>query len=404
MRLFILLTLIFSFTQVQAKNCTEEDIEYFLTDDTIALHCETLDINRALYIAQIHENPQYRFKPLVIIATGRVTINSIIAINGELGGWFFKNNPDSLEKHSIPGLGGVPGKKFTNPNCTQLKDCFTPFSADAFRNLGHGSDGISDFTTSPTTGGAGGSLATAGLVPTSSLVTDNNPSAQIVSDWRRLILERQGGRAGGAAFRGQIESYEMGEGGQISYSIEQAIALGGGGGGYIEIRAPEIILTSQGRIYADGGEGAGGGSDSAGYSIKGSGGGGGSGGVIFLNTDHFINEGGILSAVGGDGGQTVNDPNATSGGQGGDGYILIGHLDGEILVTTRSYREVTNQVFNQFTFKPAPEKLDSYMASCSSSRMQESEFPFIMQVLSSFALMSLLMRLRKIRTYNPDRY
>ncbi|MCP4707374.1 MAG: hypothetical protein GY869_02010, partial [Planctomycetes bacterium] len=121
-----------------------------------------------------------------------------------------------------------------------------------------------------------------------------------------------GGSGGGGGARGEY-SYSNGGG-------------GGAGGGSLYIEAlGTLLITSDGEIDADGGEGGDGINQTSGSTTRqGGGGGGGSGGAIYLKAEVVENDGNIHAGYGDRGMSLYN------GGNGGQGRIRV---DAEMLTT-----------------------------------------------------------------------
>lgn len=391
MRFPLLLTLFLSSTMAFGKNCTEEDVKLYMGTDDYELFCDTLTINNPIIFFQDFDVYNFKFKPVIIRSHGEVIINSEINLRGFDGSYFLKSG-SFLDHHTRPGPGGVPGRKFTDPNCSVLQSCFTTFYTENYMFEGMGHDGVSDFASSNNVGGSGASLRTYGEVPTNENFPTGLTPPNIV-DFRTLIHFKSGGRPGGASFYGM---YYNDGGGLGPASFDYYIALGGGGGGYLEISAPKITITSSGVIDVSGGHGING--AEPGFEFQGSGSGGGSGGVVYLNTSHFINvDGGQIIAQGGNRGNTFGS-SSTNGGRGGSGYIIAGYIDGDYNINPQeNLWGDKNWTFQQPQnyFSLPPEQLDSQIESCGASRKTNGfNISFIAQLLCSFALLELLSKLR----------
>ena len=124
---------------------------------------------------------------------------------------------------------------------------------------------------------------------------------------------------------------------------------GGGGGGAVRITAGgDIIVTSTGRISANGGDGGRGKDGVAGH------GGGGSGGAVLLQAygEITIEPGAVVSAVGGSG---SGDGSNTPGGDGGNGRIRFEDSDGVVENSGVAMPEPTLGELSGETRKPPPE-------------------------------------------------
>lgn len=213
-----------------------------------------------------------RNPPVKILATGDVTINGTINLNG------------GDAANSLPGAGGPGG--------------FDGGQGGLANQIGKngggpgGGRGGTPVSTSATGSGGGGGAGylVAGGAGSSNYITSPGGTGGIVYDNER-ILPTIGGSGGGGG--GGTSAYAGGD--------------GGGGGGSLLIASSGTIAIN-GVISAKGGDGV------NGFNNYGGGGGGGSGGSIRLLAN-TISGSGTLSATGGTGG--------TRGGTGSVGRIRI---------------------------------------------------------------------------------
>ena len=222
-----------------------------------------------------------RNMPVTILATGDVTINGTLSINGAdasnslfgAGGpGGFDGGQGGLVKQSGKNGEGPGGGKGGAPNTTQ--DCCSGCGGGAGYLLAGAAGGAYNTTA---LGGAGGSVY-----------------------GNERILPAIGGSGGGGG--GGTSAYAGGDG-------------GGGGGSLVIASSGAIAIT--GAITANGGNGANG---EAHVYYYGGGGGGGSGGSIRLLAN-TLSGNGTLSAVGGTGGYGYGG--TTRGGAGSVGRIRI---------------------------------------------------------------------------------
>jgi hypothetical protein len=123
-----------------------------------------------------------------------------------------------------------------------------------------------------------------------------------------------GGGAGGPAY-GDLESVLQGGSGGAGGTAAAGLDVGGGGGGgAVKLTASSLSIPSSGAIFAEGGNGNGGGFGASG---------GGSGGGILLHAN-TIDVTGLLSAEGGDGG---TGGCCGDGGGGGGGRIAYRYVN-----------------------------------------------------------------------------
>jgi len=215
--------------------------------------------------------------PLTILATGDVTVNGAIGVNGSNGNYL------------IPGAGGLGG--------------FDGGQGGAAYNIGkrgEGPGGGNGGAARPENdnlsgGGGGGGFATAGSTG-GTFYGDTPGGAGGYTYANERIIPSIGGSGGGGA--GGTNTYVGG--------------AGGGGGGAIVI-ASSGTITVVGSITANGGSGANG--DGGNYS---GGGGGGSGGSIRLIANTISGNGTITANSGGGG-----SSGWTPGGAGGTGRIRL---------------------------------------------------------------------------------
>lgn len=223
--------------------------------------------------------------PIIMLATGDVTISGTINVNGSNG-----------STSNTPGAGGPGGYNGGIGGAI--------YSAGR-RGEGSGGGGYGTGSSSCSHaggGGAGGSYASSGS--TGSYASDCNTQASGGAGYgNERTLPLVGGSGGGG-----------GGGSKAGNGV-----AGGGGGGAILI-ASSATITLNGTISANGGAGAGSTISSSG-NASGSGG-GGSGGSIRLIAN-YISGSGSLSANGGSGGTASNYTSYNNGGSGGKGRIRL---------------------------------------------------------------------------------
>jgi hypothetical protein len=266
--------------------------------------CKDVTIAGNLLTANLSDNSL----PLVIKATGTVTISGSISFEGQAGG-------TALAVGGSPGPGGGAGGNYlgnTEAGQPAGRGGFAPTNPGDCSNdpLLENAEG---------SGGGGGGLKAAG------------------SNGRPGVAKTAGGIVFPGGARGNATTFNPGDftlagagGGTGDYGclapnndVGQDPGTGGGGGGGIYIHAAgDVNIT--GPIDAFGG--AGGSANSLG-----GGGGGGSGGVIVIRSKGQIILGGSLDARGGAGG--TNGTASTlegDGGAGAPGVIFLQDLDGVV--------------------------------------------------------------------------
>jgi hypothetical protein len=227
--------------------------------------------------------------PVTILATGDVTINGTLSVNGTNGTYVVQGTG---------GPGGFDGGQGGTPNQNGKR------GAGPGGGVGGTGQGSNNYSGNAGGGGFGASGAT-GSVPGWSGYPAGAAGGAVYANVQLVPLI--GGSGGG------------GGGGSSSYNG----GAGGGGGGAIVI-ASSGTITVAGVITANGGNAANGEtSNCGGYasnSFYGGGGGGGSGGGIRL-VANTITGNGTISAAGGSGGYGCGSQ--TSGGTGGAGRIRL---------------------------------------------------------------------------------
>lgn len=214
--------------------------------------------------------------PVTILATGDVTINGSINLNGSAGNYI------------IPGAGGPGGFDGGQGGAAY---------GIGKRGEGPGGGGGGDACTSQTlysAGGGGGGFGAGGSGGGKSGSCGTNGGAGGNSYSSERVLPAIGGSGGGGA------------GGTIAF-----VGGAGGGGGGAMVIASSGTITVNGTISANGGGGA---TPSSGQSYY-SGGGGGSGGSIRLIAN-TITGNGTITANGGGGGNSYYGGNGGSGAAG----------------------------------------------------------------------------------------
>jgi hypothetical protein len=195
--------------------------------------------------------------PVVLLATGNVTISGTLSVSGSAGG--------TLGRPGSGGLGGFDG----GPG----GDGVTTVSAGAGLGPGGGLPGTNCV-------GNGGSYGTTGGVAGQNCTTPGAAAPTYGQPTLRPIIGGSGGSGGTAS---TVPGSAGGSG-------------GGGGGALVVASSGTITLNSASQILADGGSG------SAGNGGNALGGGGGSGGAIRLIANTIVSNG-SLYARGGTGAQ-----------------------------------------------------------------------------------------------------
>jgi hypothetical protein len=217
--------------------------------------------------------------PVYILATGDVTIDGTISVNGSDASGIYpgKGGPGGFDG----GLGGTVG-------------------VDGGKGLGPGAGGAGTVTTQTGDGsgsGGGGGYGSPGEDGSTSNYSTGGSGGSTYGNSR--IMPMIGGSGGG---------------GGAGYLSSNSGGAGGGGGGAILI-ASSTTITVNGSITANGGAGA-----MVCEPGKYAGcGGGGSGGAIKLMADTITGDG-TITANGGAGGKNVD---GNGGGDGGDGRIRL---------------------------------------------------------------------------------
>ena len=257
-------------------NFALNQVVYNFTDFTIATSGHTVTVTGTY--------------PLVIKATGDVTIVGTLNLNGGTGG---SSAGSGSAGSSAGGNGGAPGNGATGT-----------FGGTGAGTGGGGGGGVN--TSTRGSGGGGGGYAavgTDGIINLDGTVNGGAggclySSACSVSD--ATLSTFVGGSGGGGGGRGYNGTNSTG---------------GGGGGGAVKISAKGTITVS-GSITAKGGDGG------SGVGANTSGGGGGSGGAIWLQGGTITNSGTVTVARG-DGGLAGQTNPKGDGGAGANGRIRM---------------------------------------------------------------------------------
>lgn len=233
--------------------------------------------------------------PVVVLASGNVTIAGTINLNGTDGKPTGAAGDGVLGDDGIPGVGGPGGYDGGRGGMANK------FEGGTGLGPGGGSGGrASTYSSTWSYGGGGGSFGTVGTYSYTNQAWYNN-SAPGATYGTSQLLPLIGGSGGGGGFGGSIFT-----------------GTGGSGGGGALLIASNGIVNITGAIYANGGNGA-----LSGGVGCGGGGGGGSGGAIrivaaTIQGNGVINaNGGAVSAscAGGTGGE--------ASGSGGAGRIRL---------------------------------------------------------------------------------
>lgn len=220
--------------------------------------------------------------PVTILASGNVTVNGSINVDGANG------------NQNVPGNGGPGGF-----------DGGTGGAAKQYGSRGEGPGGGAPgkphaTDTSYAGGGGGGSFASGGT-------TGGNQNAGY------------GGVAGSTYGNSSLIPIIGGSGGGGGGGTRDYYAGGGGGGGGAIIIAASGTINVAGQIYARGGSGSNGQTYSSSWGSNGGAGGSGSGGAIRLIATTITGDG-IIDARGGYHSMTASQK---YGGQGGDGRVRL---------------------------------------------------------------------------------
>jgi len=231
--------------------------------------------------------------PVVILATGNVTVAGTINLNGGNATNSGTNGDGNLGDDGIPGDGGPGGFSGGFGGRAGVDGGRTAGSA----GLGPGGGGSNNRTVASFgCGGMGGSYAALGSLPFNNCRATGLSSTPVYgsADLQPLIGGSGGsGGSGGESFSG---------------------SGGGGGGGALVIASSETISVT-GAITATGGTGG----DSGGQASGGAGGGGSGGAIRLVATS--IEGNGTISAN--QGGANNNDTSGGSSGSGSVGRIKI---------------------------------------------------------------------------------
>jgi hypothetical protein len=223
--------------------------------------------------------------PVIMLATGDVTIAGTILLDGQPGG----DAVAGIVSSPRAGRGGSGGF-----------------------NGGEGSKGL--ITTVGGQGlGPGGGSAPLGPIPGGFFCTSGGGG---------FATQGRGGCVAGGQIYGSAALLPLiggsgGGGGFGNTNFDTAAAGGGGGGAIVIASSTRIVLTRN--ILARGGRGG----NSAGVNV--SAGSGGSGGAVRLIANTLEGSGGLISVAGGAAG--VGNVSSQSGGEGGQGYIRLEGFD-----------------------------------------------------------------------------
>ncbi len=242
-------------------------------------------------------------RPLIVIVYGTLTVNGLI-------------------DGTASAARGGPGAGI---------NCSTGAGTDGTTQLGNQTIPLPGGS-----GGGGGAFGTAGGVGAHvSTQTVADPDTAAGAVWASTLSPLVGGCKGG-------------NGGVANAG--EVVALGGGGGGALQLVAGTQVLVN-GFVSVSGGGGGGAGVGT--LQIAGGGAGGGSGGALLIQSPLFTIQGGVLTANGGGGGEgardtgpgtpggegKLDDDNAApggsgvAGGNGGDGGFLVNAGDPGLLGT-----------------------------------------------------------------------
>ena len=211
-----------------------------------------------------------------------------------------------IDVSNLGYLGGIPCDN-TRPNVAYAGESYEKKGKKTKQINNGGGGGGSQNNGYGSCGGGGGGYGTAG----------DNSEPNIYDN-----IIKEGGAGGETYGDDEMSMIYMGSGGGAGapYHNGGIKAKGGNGGGIVIIIAEEF--KNEGKVCANGGDG-----EDAIEKSSGSGGGGGSGGSIYIVTDKII-EKGILSVIGGKGGDKGKARFgpwflSSDGGKGGVGRIKI---------------------------------------------------------------------------------
>ena len=238
--------------------------------------------------------------PLIINATGNVTIAGTLSLNGSAGA-----NYDAGRMGGAAGAGGAAGG-----------------AGSGYAGGGGGGSTAGGTGGTSVIGGSGGGSGGGGGGSGSSNGTSGRGGGGggYAGDGGYAGGGLGSGGAGGGTYTTASVGSGGGGGGARDNQASHYGSGGGGGGGYLKIVSNGSI-NNTGIIQANGG--------AAGSTLNGHGGGGGSGGRINLISAITINNSGTLRANGGAGGSN-SSATGSGGGGGGGGRIVLQDGDGVI--------------------------------------------------------------------------
>jgi hypothetical protein len=257
--------------------------------------------------------------PLILRATGSITISGTVSVNGGNG---TSGNGDIV---TLAGGTGIAGG--ANGGCGGAYDsngCNGNGTGAGYGGLyGDGTGGG---------GGGGGGYGTAGGAGGNNA---SNPSQNL-------------GGAGGTTYYGDdtgsgpAPTGGSGGGGGAGTRFTHTRSnggSGGAGGGVLLISAPTVTINSGGSIQSNGGNGG------SAYQDYDAAGGGGSGGSIKISANRIVNSGSITTNGGSPG---SSGPNGGAGGQGGQGriYIATNSLEGSGSISGVTSKQIYNSPFS----------------------------------------------------------
>jgi hypothetical protein len=254
--------------------------------------------------------------PVVILASGDVTIDGLISLNGSTAPAAGAAGDGNIGDDGLPGLGGPGGYDGGRGGQSGTNRALN-VSGAGLGPGGAGRSGVHTAANSPC-GGAGAGFGASGVHAGSTggcANTGQSIRGEPYGTSALLPLVGGSGGAGGAGF----DTFD---------------GAGGGGGGGALLIASSGVVTINGTIRTNGGQGG----ASSGQGSGGAGG-GGSGGAIRIIASAIAGEGGVTAT----GGPTRSGTNNDSYGRGGAGGV--GRIRFEAETITRTAATTPNYSF-----------------------------------------------------------
>ena len=261
--------------------------------------------------------------PVVILATGNVTIAGTLAVSGSAAAATGSAGDGAQGDDGNPGLGGPGG--FDGGRGGRVGALGTAITnGGSGLGPGGGGAGISTFNNQRAYGGGGGGFAGAGL---------GNQGVQ--SGFTPTSHGNAGGLGGNGYGSAQLLPLIGGSGGGGGSGGSTFEGGGGGGGGGAILIAASGTVNITGGLFANGN--AGGDTRGGSVNIAGGGGGGGSGGAIRIIATSIAGNG-TIQAVGGARGDNLDDF-FQDGGAGASGRV---RLEAETITRTAATNPVAS--------------------------------------------------------------